>query len=104
MLKHRYSPRFGNKSVLYPPPPRPTPPCAPPRGAPGLPEKTSGGLRELPNLERPQISDAMKKIKTKVFRNFRPPGALSGPWERQETTQDEKLVLGKSPGLPGTAY
>ena len=55
----------------------------------------SGGDAD-PDLRR------LKKIKTEVFRNFRPPRALNGPRERQRTTQDEKPVPGKGSGPPGT--
>ena len=48
-------------------------------------------------------AERIEKIKTEVFRNFRPPGALDGPRERQKLTQDEKPVPGKGSGLPGTA-
>eukprot|EP00959_Pyramimonas_sp_CCMP1952_P124681 2607149-Pyramimonas_sp.AAC.1 len=41
---------------------------------------------------------------TEVFHNFRPLGALTGPRDRQKTTQDENSVLGNGSRLPGTPY
>ena len=52
----------------------------------------------------PQASDDLRKIKAEVLGDFRPSGALSGPLERQKTTQDEKPGLGKGSGPLETAY
>ena len=41
-----------------------------------------------------------QKARREVFGRFRPPGALSGPWDRQKSAQDEKLVPGKLSGPP----
>ena len=42
-----------------------------------------------------------KKCNGRFFDVFRPPEAVSRPWDRQKTTQDENLVLGKVSEPPG---
>ena len=70
-------------------------------GGAGATRRSEGGEEASPLL--PQTCDVLK-IRTEVFGRFRLLGALAGPWDRQKTIQDEKPVLGKGSGLPGTAH